>query len=459
MDAFTEPDPTDRGKFLLSCIEEGDLAVSGAHAVETYLQMGEETGDDPTVAWPLMRKQHLGGSLVDALAAGRAFDDAYNIALDLGRLSSFYGTQAKTALLARGYAGPDGELLHMFDDNHLFTLPAEGEPTYVHSSDIHQFLTGLAGYGIDLTQPGEYHELLEHAEATELEGLMVQHLYSKIALAYHKGGHPELAAPFEELVTQHTVRGRLFANISRSVADTETLRAIAAEIDEQMRIAHTCDGSCVDPACAQRSGSQELGLTAARLYAQTGDTDRARGFLRYFDTDYYHPDERLETYVALYAAEGSPHDREAAMPLFNDSVGVVWEDRARPLAKLARADIAYGNTLPSLDAEGEVIPRVAWELPGMFGTPDTFEREAAAGNNPASDILGPYDERRQAYGKENRRLKQSQATGVLAIVLAEYGAPHTAHQLLGEISERADLIRTKMALARVYGAPELQHDS
>src|SRR2546430_1341689 len=224
MEALTENDDAKRAGLLLGCIKEGDVTVAGEYALSAYRAISNDEDADPG-------KATMGCLLVEALASKGAFAIAYQIAEDLGRLESCAGTRAKLELLSQGYPGPEGELLDMFVEDHLFTPPPKGRHGSDHMQDVRLYLYALAGCGIDLSAPGsKYTTLYERVKALEIDPWLSQILPSNVAQAYHAGGHPELAVSFADQVHQHRIRGAMLLAMSEQAQDPGRLRAIAGEV-------------------------------------------------------------------------------------------------------------------------------------------------------------------------------------------------------------------------------------
>ncbi|HSX33140.1 MAG TPA: hypothetical protein VLF91_02270 [Candidatus Saccharimonadales bacterium] len=445
--AFLAADPILRCELLLSCIAEGDLATAGDPAVGAYHEISDQNGTDPSVAYPYDSKVRLGVLLVEALGKRGAYDSAYDVCMSQARLSDYHGVEAKKALLSSGYAGPYDELLSEFSVADLRRLPAGHTARQSRLYQIEKLLIGAAGYGIDLTVPGTPHRLLlDELPLYDTDTGRQQSRLIEIALAYHQSGNYELADHFASQVTQHNRRARMLKGMVESLPGTEeeqatAIAAIADELDGLANASLNCDRRCGDDNCSPVRDARRLALVSAGLHARSGSTERARVLLKIFDNDFHFTGERLRAYTELYKVDGREDDRVKALNLLSDGTNYHWDSMNDVLSVIAEADIAHGQVLPSLET-GEMLPRIAVEITGVLSR--------------GSSDADAYNDEHEQFERTKQLFKRSAAFSSLAISLGKYGALRSADAMIDRVERPVDRVRALAALARIYGAPELQ---
>ncbi|HZM63778.1 MAG TPA: hypothetical protein VFB59_01445, partial [Candidatus Saccharimonadales bacterium] len=327
--AFGNDDPFQRALLLSACIDESDVKLFAEHVVDAYsnidaaakaVSKGALTGYD--------KKTIAGKQAVEVLSAKEAFDPAYRITADLLEHSEFSGMQAVETMLSCGNAGPNGELLNKIDEDYFYRIPQPGEPSYAHLANVENYLTGIAGYGIDISQTGTSYSRLWSQMIRQTDRR--QPLASRLAVAYAAKGNTALSDLFATEVRQHTQRGKMLVRLAELTSDPDERRERAHQIKIASYEALDCQGNCSDNYCDPDRDSQELILAAARLFITSGEPSRGKAFLRNLENSLRFPTGRFNAYAALYDRLADENYRQKAVNL---------------LPYILRGDIAAGVTL------------------------------------------------------------------------------------------------------------------
>lgn len=449
--ALAEPNPATRLELLQALISEGNIEVVG-FTVAALQEQPDNDAEDPE--YVNTAKITGAQTLVETLADKGLFEDADGVIDILGALDQQTAITSIVDLLHKGYAGRDNAYLHLDFTEFIQAAHIEGQPP---RAIVFRYLSGLAAYGVDLfDHETEAGRLMSDGIAAVPDPIMRDYYYNSIAYSFADGGHGDKAVTAKDRISDPYWRSSAcvqLARIAQEHDDTPTAIALISEARELLTFVSHCEGSCGRNGCNPVLDTKEIEIGMALVFAKQGQHASAHELVGMLEPAFAY-DQAL-IHATLYKTGGNMGDRASALvALANSSVFQRKSLAGALIQDIGKADWQWGNTMPSLDADGESVPLICWELHGLYAEEHRLEQKLAADGLDedgyrAMELLGIDPSTFLGDIAERRGKIRDHGLATLVKLLASTGAPKSAKSLLGLIETPVEKVRAMSALARL----------
>lgn len=454
IETLAQGDPAIRLSMLTAMIEEGaqDMVGFALAALEEIPDTLPDKSDG-------VNNDKLGSAqdLLGALVQHRLFEDAETVAAHLGRLSPRDGLRGIATFLQAGYAGKNDAYLQLD-----FTAVIEGarRTGKFPSMSLGEYLSGLASFGVDLFDQGTDAGKLFADYLTVLTSRLRYSCYSNIGYAYAKGGHFEQAIVAKDAILEPFLRGQAcayIAGVAQDEGNSSLAEQLITETLDTLDAVACCDGSCERSFCNPAKDVQELQVLVSLPLAQQGNITGAYELIGQVRPGLAFDQARVHAYI--YSQNGSMAARSAALSALMESSVFRKASRLSAFIRdIGEADQRWGNTLPSLVNDDEVIPLICWELTDLYGRKHRLqvhlETEGADdAEYQAMELLGIDPETFLGDIVKARSEQRDRTIAELAKLIAP-AAPHSAANLIGMIPDPAAKVRAMVGISRLRAATE-----
>lgn len=157
-------------------------------------------------------------------------------------------------------------------------------------------------------------------------------------------------------------------------------------------------------------------------------------------------------YAELYGMGGNRDDRAAAFAAIANRRALHNESHmASLITDIARADWKWGNNMPSLEADDEMVPQICWELHSLFAQKSRRAQQMEAEGlgeegYRAMELLGIEPSSFLSNIVKRQGKIRDHGLARLVKLLNSKGAPKTAQSLLNLIEDPAEKVRAMKAL-------------
>ena len=435
-------DPLNRLELMEAAIVEGDRTMA-IYALETLRDLADEHPDVPDRLNPDKFVHTI--LLTEALAQSSMVETAEQVIEYARPLDLHLALQAMDAMLWRGHTGPDGSYLTL-------------APELIGWADVPeraklQYAAHLAAYGHDLLDTNsDARGLFDDCLSPEAPQYQVDRNMLQICRAYARTGQFERAAACVDTIRNpywNREAALLLAHSAQQAGQEDLARTWLAR-GSNLRAVAACDPSCGRPSCSPRADIQALNARAAVVHAMRGEYARAIDMID--PTDVFITPERREVYLIHYEQTGTMVSREIALR----AISAITDPAAvSQVERIFRADMHWGNLMPSLEAGNESIPMICWEINEVYGRPSVHEERLQSPEGELERVIleelfnVPISE----YLAQNAAARADLRDRLLAEMVKNTApvAPHTAYALLQLIEAQAERARAVIAVGRQQG--------
>lgn len=447
MRSLAEADPVGRSDLLNGLIAEGEHDLA-CFAIEALREQPNESRDFPgQLNYQKVVHAHR---LINTLSDQGLFEDANSVVGVLEAMDPNEARHAIIQLLENGYGGSDECYLRLDFEPEIRAAQLYGGQA---SPVVFRYMNALAAYGVNLLdQLSDHGRLFAEAMATVEEQRKKDYYLHGIGYLYASKGHIRHAVAIKELIQDPYWRSLTVINVARAAQDRGYSFAASSHLTEAYSLLQ-CIRDCSD-ACTGRSRSperevREIEINAANVLAKQDYLDEARALVGPVEPVFAY-DQAL-VYTELYQRSGNQQFRlQALAALANNSVFDRESVAGEIIEAVAVADQKWNNVTPSLLADSEPVPLVAWELHGLYArkhrTEEHVNRDIAAMEDGLLEALGVNPLALLGEIALRKNLLRDHTLGVLAKLLAKTNAPTTALHLLSLIETPTERVRAMVAV-------------
>jgi hypothetical protein len=441
-DILRTSDPVYRLTLMEAAISEGDGDMA-AQAFEALRDLPDAAPGNPDMLNPDKFIHAI--MLAESLAHASLFEEGDRLVGYVRPLDMHLTLETIDAMLWRGHTGPDDAYLKL-------------APELIGWADIPprlklQYTARLAAYGHDVLDPAsDARGLFDDCLPSDAAKHEVDHTMLEMCRAYANTGQFERAAACADFMRDPYWRQEAALVIARTAhghGKEDVARTWLARGTNLSQVA-SCDPSCGRPSCNPPADVRALRARAAVVHALRGEFSTALNLLD--PEDPLLAPERRAVYVIHYEKTGNMASRESAIR----AITAVTDPAVTSLVdRMFTADIAWGNTMPSLEAADESIPVICWELHEMYARLSMHEeRLQAPGADLERTILeNLFNVPLSTYLEQNAAARAQLRDQLLAEMVKRLApdAPHTARALLELVESHVEKSRTIIAVGRQMG--------
>lgn len=443
--AMSEPSPAIRLEMLGGMVEEGDHDMA-SFAVSTLRELpdfkeGSEVNEEKIVGARI---------LVGKLASQGMFEDAEAVVSLLEGLDQHAAIRSVTSLLGAGYAGTDDRYLH-FD----FSAYIEEAQAANKSPDmiVFDYIDGLAAHGVNLLDPQTEHGTLFFDAISALPDSSRRDCrYSSVSFAYTTGGHIDKAVAIREIIQDPYWRSLAGIKIAeRSETDKRLAKVMLTEASALASAVRCCDGQCGRRSCNPQIDSRTIDTGMALAWAKQGDTARARELVGDIVPACVY--SQAEANMLIYSDCGDLSARREVLKCVSHKPALV----AALMQEIGEADMKWGQVMSSLEADGEFVPLVLWEVHDIYGQKGYREQRIESQGLDTEqyrtmEILG-VDPSTRMEGLQDERLDSRDSALVELAKTIAITAPATADSLIRLIHKPSERVRAMVGVERRRSRP------